>query len=49
MSDCPACKNKRIHTQEEWEKYHPYKSHGYAKEQGGWTHPDLVPKEEPKK
>lgn len=45
---CPACKDKRLHTEADW-KHHPYKGHGYAKEQGGWTHPDLKPKPEPEK
>ncbi len=40
---CPACKEKRLHTPEDW-KHHPYKGHGYTKECGGWTHPDLEPK-----
>ncbi len=40
---CHACEEKRIHTQEEWKKAHPYKGHGYSPETG-WTHPDLGPK-----
>jgi len=33
--DCPACKEKRVHTEEEW-KLHPEATHGYTRVQG-WT------------
>lgn len=36
---CPACREKRIHTDEEW-KNHPLRGHGFA-DNRGWTHPDL--------
>ena len=32
-STCPACLARRLHTEEEW-KNHPYRTHGYTKEQG---------------
>ncbi len=38
---CPACEQKRLHTDEE-KQFHPYMGHGYTKEMG-WTHPDLEP------
>jgi hypothetical protein len=39
-SHCPACKEQRAHTDEEW-KNHPFHRHGMTKEQG-WSHPDLA-------
>jgi hypothetical protein len=38
--DCPACAAQRLHSQLEWNTHHPYRGHGYTREQG-WTHPDL--------
>lgn len=38
---CPACAEKRLHTEEDWQQYHPYRGHGYTK---GWSHPGLEPK-----
>jgi len=55
---CPACKEQRTHTDEEW-KNHPFHKHGMTREQGYTlpeldpTHPNYVPpatrKEEPQK
>ena len=39
--NCPACNENRLHTDAEREQYHPFAGHGFAREQGGWTHPDL--------
>lgn len=41
--DCPGCQEKRLHTETEFRKFHPYARHGFRKEQG-WSHPDLEPK-----
>jgi hypothetical protein len=38
--NCPACIEKRLHTEAETAAYHPYSGHGYTKETG-WSHPDL--------
>jgi hypothetical protein len=38
---CPACVEQRIHTKEDWERYHPFRGHGYT-QQSGWTHPKLA-------
>jgi hypothetical protein len=27
---CPACKDRRVHTDEEWEQYHPEAGRGYS-------------------
>lgn len=35
QADCPACLQKRCHTQAEW-KTHPLAGHGFSKETG-WT------------
>lgn len=40
MVTCPACLERRVHTEEEW-KHHKYRTHGFTPEQG-WTHPDLA-------
>lgn len=39
---CPACIAKRLHSESEWEAFHPMRGHGYTREQG-WTHPALKP------
>lgn len=31
---CPACKDKRLHNAQDWRMFHPWKGHGYTKEQG---------------
>jgi hypothetical protein len=36
---CPACLEKRRRTEADWE-FHPFKGHGFTREQG-WSHPDL--------
>ena len=38
--NCPACKEHRLHTEAEWEAYHPDRGHGFTKE-CGWSRPDL--------
>ena len=38
---CPACSDKRIHSREEEEQFHPYAGHGYTPETG-WTHLSLA-------
>lgn len=30
--ECPACKEKRIHTGEEWKKYHPYQGKDHSRD-----------------
>jgi len=37
---CPACKEQRVHTDEEW-KHHPLHGHGLGGD-GKYTHPDLI-------
>ena len=37
---CPACIAYRLHTKAEWDKYHPYRGHGF--DGAKWTHPDLA-------
>lgn len=39
--NCPACVSYRLHTEAEWDRYHPLRGHGYTKEQG-YTHSDLA-------
>lgn len=39
MSACPACRERRVHTEEDW-KLHPFRGHGVGAD-GKWTHPDL--------
>lgn len=34
---CPACREMRCHTEEEW-KHHPLRGHGF--DDGKWSHPD---------
>jgi len=38
--DCPACIGFRLHTENEWEQFHPLHGHGFTRETG-WTHPEL--------
>jgi hypothetical protein len=40
---CPGCLEFRLHSEEEFEAFHPWAGHGYYKGQG-WSHPDLEPK-----
>ena len=35
---CPACLEKRYHSQGEFQKFHPLAGHGYSG--GTWTHPE---------
>jgi hypothetical protein len=39
---CPGCIEGRLHSEEEFEAFHPYARHGFWKGQG-WSHPDLEP------
>jgi len=39
-ANCPACIEKRCHTEEEW-KNHPMRRHGYS--DGKWSKPELAP------
>jgi hypothetical protein len=40
VNNCPACADKRVHSEGEWGRFHPFRGHGYTKETG-WTHPEL--------
>jgi len=40
MTDCPACLNKRRHTDADW-LFHPLKGHGFNFEKG-WTFKPLA-------
>lgn len=40
MTDCDACREKRVHTAAEWAAHHEYARHGYTAG-AGWTHPKL--------
>lgn len=40
MTDCDACREKRVHTAAEWAAHHEYARHGYT-ERVGWSHPKL--------
>lgn len=43
--ECYYCLNHRRHRVDDFDQkeQHPYRGHGYNKEQG-WTHPDLEPR-----
>lgn len=39
---CDACRERRLHTADEWTAYHRFAGHGYAAGVG-WTDAGLVP------